>query len=319
MCTVLGLLESEETMVRRKLPIPSKTAKVRDIVEFYLHSEHYCRLAAKTQKEYDTHLNKALSTTVEGKNLGDYKARTLQARHTNLAYQEWRKIGIATANYRKASLSVAWKHSMRLDVMQNDPIALIKTEATRPRKIKWTREQVTQFMSTAYTDFKWRSIGLIVHMSYEWAQRVGDMRTITWDELDLDAQRIDLTQSKRGADVHLPISEGLCAMLQQQKDDFGFQPYVAPKPVPTTGAYVPYTVDSIDDVINEVKQEAGLPKHLTAMDLRRTAITEMIEGGADLAQIMQVSGHRSPDSVRPYMVNTFSGASTALAKRKTND
>jgi integrase len=108
-------------------------------------------------------------------------------------------------------------------------------------------------------------------------------------------------------------------MLQQQKEDFGFQPYVAPKPTPTTGAYVPYTVDSIDDIINEVKQEAGLPKRLTAMDLRRTAITEMIEGGADLAHIMQVSGHRSPESVRPYMVNTFRGASMALSKRGGQD
>jgi len=51
------------------------------------------------------------------------------------------------------------------------------------------------------------------------------------------------------------------------------------------------------------------------MDLRRTAITEMVEGGADLAHIMQVSGHRSPDSVRPYMVNTYTGAKNALSKR----
>jgi len=154
-----------------------------------------------------------------------------------------------------------------------------------------------------------------VHMSYDLAQRVGDMRVLTWDKVDLQAQRIDLTQSKRGADVHLPISEALCAMLQQQKQDFGFQTYVAPKTTPVAGAYVPYPVDQIDAAINEVKDAAGLPKNITAMDLRRTAITEMVEGGADLAQIMQVSGHRNPGSVKPYMVNTFSGAKNALAKR----
>jgi integrase len=108
-------------------------------------------------------------------------------------------------------------------------------------------------------------------------------------------------------------------MLKQQKEDFGFQKYVAPKPTPRGGVYVAYTVDDIDTIINEVKLNAGLPKKLTAMDLRRTAITEMIEGGADLAHIMQVSGHRSPDSVKPYMVNTFTGASTALAKRGNDD
>ena len=104
-------------------------------------------------------------------------------------------------------------------------------------------------------------------------------------------------------------------MLQQQKDDFGFQEYVAPRVKPRAGAYTPYDLEEVSNLINGVLEEANLPKHLTAMDLRRTAITEMVEGGADLAHIMQVSGHRSPDSVRPYMVNTYTGAKNALSKR----
>ncbi len=51
------------------------------------------------------------------------------------------------------------------------------------------------------------------------------------------------------------------------------------------------------------------------MDLRRTAVTEMMEGGVDLAGIMQVTGHQNAASVKPYMVNTFSGASKALSAR----
>lgn len=298
---------------------PNRRAKVGQLVEFYLNSNHFARLTGTTQKQYETHLGYALATRVDGKRLEDYQASSLKAQHTNQAYQQWLQVGIRTANYRKAALSTAWKYCMRFDIIDNDPIRLIKTETDQPRKVKWTRDQVTQFLSTAYSDFRWRSIGLIVHMSYECAQRVGDMRVLTWDKVDLDAQRIDLTQSKRGADVHLPIPEALTAMLQQQKEDFGFQTYVAPKTTPVAGAYVPYPVDQIDDAINEVKDAAGLPKNITAMDLRRTAITEMVEGGADLAQIMQVSGHRSPDSVKPYMVNTYTGAKNALAKRGQKD
>ena len=299
--------------------IPGKTANVRDIVYYYLQSDNYKRLSAKSQREYAAQLEKVLDTVVEGKQLGSYRARSLKARHTNLAYQQWLQTGAHTANYRKATLSTAWRYCMRLDVMENDPVRLIKTENAKPRKVKWSREQVSTFLDTAYSDFKWRSIGLIVHMAYDLAQRVGDMRVLTWDKVDLEAQRIDLTQSKRGADVHLPISEALCAMLQQQKQDFGFQTYVAPKTTPVAGAYVPYPVDQIDAAINEVKDAAGLPKNITAMDLRRTAITEMVEGGADLAQIMQVSGHRNPGSVKPYMVNTLSGATKALAARGNDE
>ena len=295
--------------------IPKHTSKLSAIVEYYLNSDNFLRLSAKSQRDYEIHLSAVLKTNVEGRLLGNYTVRSIKARHTNLAYSKWLQAGIRTANYRKAVLSTAWKYCMRLDIMDNDPVRLIEARSTAPRKVKWTREQVVLFLDTAYGNFKWRSIGLIVHMSYEWAQRVGDMRMLTWNHINFDAKRVDLTQSKRGADVHLPIPSDLLTMLKQQSQDFGFQDYVAPKTKPVAGAYVPYPIDHIDTAINEVKQEAGLPKEITAMDLRRTAITEMVEGDADLAQIMQVSGHRNPESVKPYLVNTFSGASNALAKR----
>jgi integrase len=312
---MLGVLEGEEEMVK----IPKRNATVNEVVSFYLTSRAFSDLAPKSQKDYTYHLDKVCVTKVEGRALGDYLVRNLRSRHTNQAYQIWLASGVYTANYRKAVLSAAWKHGMRHDVMDNDPIRLVKMTATKPRKVKWTRDQVKQFLNTAYSDYKFRSIGLIVHMAYEWAQRIGDMRVLTWDKLDLDAQRIDLTQSKRGADVHLPITDSLTQMLIKQKEDFGFQQYVAPMPTPTIGYYPPYPIDRIDGAINAVKDAAGLPDNLTAMDLRRTAITEMIEAGVDLAGVMQVSGHKSPNSVSPYMVNTFTGASTALQKRGQMD
>ena len=208
---------------------------------------------------------------------------------------------------------------MRYDVMIHNPIALVQTVAEKPRRVHWSREQVSIILDTAYSDFRWRSIGLIVHMAYDWGQRVGDVRLLTWDSLDLNHCRIDMTQSKRNAEVHLPISQGLCSMLRQQKEDFGFQEYVVPRVKPRAGAYTPYDKEEISLYINKILEEANLPKELTAMDLRRTAVTEMMEGGVDLAGIMQVTGHQNTASVKPYMVNTFSGASKALAARGTQD
>ena len=183
----------------------------------------------------------------------------------------------------------------------------------------WQPDQVKLFLDTAYSDFKWRSIGLIFHMSYELAQRVGDMRKLTWKSIDFANRRMDLEQSKRGAEVHLPISESLLKMLVQQKKDFDFQEYVAPRTSPKNNSYSHYTLNEISKLINEVKDEANLPQELQVRDLRRTAITEMVEAGVDLVGIMQVSGHQSVQSVKPYLVNTYSGASTALERRFNND
>ena len=295
--------------------IPKQSATLTQIVDFYLHSDVFRRLSSSSQKDYESHLQATVLTQVEGKTLGGYRCKNLKVRHIQQAYDNWLQVGVRTANYRRSVLSAAWRHAMRYDVMIHNPISLVQSVNEKPRKVHWSREQVSLFLDTAYSDFRWRSIGLIVHMAYDWGQRVGDVRLLTWDSLDLNKCRIDLTQSKRNAEVHLPISQGLCSMLRQQQEDFGFQEYVVPRVKPRAGAYTPYDKEEISLHINKILEEANLPKELTAMDLRRTAVTEMMEGGVDLAGIMQVTGHQNTASVKPYMVNTYSGASKALAAR----
>ena len=299
--------------------IPKQSATLTQIVDFYLHSDVFRRLSSSSQKDYESHLQATVLTQVEGKTLGGYRCKNLKVRHIQQAYDNWLQVGVRTANYRRSVLSAAWRHAMRYDVMIHNPISLVQSVNEKPRKVHWSREQVSLFLDTAYSDFRWRSIGLIVHMAYDWGQRVGDVRLLTWDSLDLNKCRIDLTQSKRNAEVHLPISQGLCSMLRQQQEEFGFQEYVVPRVKPRAGAYTPYDKEEISLHINKILEEANLPKELTAMDLRRTAVTEMMEGGVDLAGIMQVTGHQNAASVKPYMVNTYSGASKALAARGDQD
>ena len=63
---------------------------------------------------------------------------------------------------------------------------------------------------------------------------------------------------------------------------------------------------------------AGVSKSIRLMDLRRTGIMEMVDGGVSLPQIMSVSGHANPQSVKPYMKNTFDSANNALTMRKNS-
>jgi integrase len=302
-----------------KQQIPKQSAKLLEIAEFYLNSEAFKRLKAKTQKDYESHLSSIVNTVVEGKALGVYHNKSIKVRHLTAAYEQWLQSGVRSANYRKSILSTCWKHSMRYDVMVHDPVALVKTQKTDRRTVMWTREYVKRFLDQAYSDFNYRSIGLIVHMAYEWGQRVGDMRLLKWEALDLTECRLDIRQSKRGAEVHLPISKNLCQMLQAQQKDFGFQEFVAPRVKPRSGSFTPYDLEEISPNINTLLDKANLPRELTAMDLRRTAVTEMLEAGVDIAGIRQVTGHKNMHSVVPYMVNTFSGASKALSARGNDE
>jgi len=287
----------------------------------YRGSPSFCSLSYKSQKDYANNLTRACATKISGNlMLGNNKLKDVRYKHMTIAYDDWLdNSGIRAANYIATCVSIVLNYSIKYEAIPHNPMALVKKVKTKPRKVMWQPEQVKLFLDTAYSDFKWRSIGLIFHMAYELAQRVGDMRNLTWKSIDFDNKRMNLEQSKRGAEVHLPISESLLKMLVQQKEDFDFQDYVAPRTSPKNNSYSHYTLNEISKLINEVKDEANLPKELQVRDLRRTAITEMVEAGVDLVSIMQVSGHQSVASVRPYLVNTFSGASNALERRFNND
>jgi|TARA_B110000908_G_scaffold25393_1_gene29278 integrase len=303
------------------MKIPKNTAKMEKLIEFYINGPAYLRVSGTTQKDYYRNLYIAAGTVVaSNRKLGNVRICDLTVGMLNVGYEKWvANNGIRQANYIKSCLSIAWRHGMKYDIMTHNPVSLVETLPTKQRKVRWTREQIKTFLDVAYSKYEYFNLGLVVHMAYDWGQRVGDMRMLTWASLDLDSCQIDLTQSKRNADVHLPISKGLCRILHNQKDQLGFQEYVAPKVSLDRGIVRPYLINEISPNINKILDEANLPKHLTAMDLRRTCVTEMSAAGVDTVSMMNVTGHRNPASLKPYLVNTVEGAAKALSARGNDD
>jgi len=247
--------------------------------------------------------------------VGSTSLKRLSVPMMQRCYNVWLSRGIPRANKIAAIMSILLNWAIKNEVEVLNPMRYLDKTPNPKRKVTWEPEQVSQFLSTAYSHWKWRSIGLIVQMAYEWGQRVGDMRMLLWNAIDLDKGRCDFEQSKRGEAVHLPISDGLMHVLRQQHETFSFQVLVAPQIQPSDGAYKPYSKEGLHVHVNAILEEAGLPSHLTAMDMRRTAITEMVEAGVDITQIKQVSGHTSINSLTPYIKHTYTGASEALAQR----
>lgn len=302
---MLGILEDKKEMVKKL----TEDSRLSTLIDYYLDSKSYRNLSPTSQKEY------SLNLKVVRRDLGGVLLRNMSTTQLEAAYDEWIKNGIPRANKLAAILSIVLNKAIGLGIRIVNPVPHMDRVPNPPRKVTWEPEQVKAFLLTAYSEWTGYSIGLIVHMAYEWGQRVGDMRLLTWDALDLENSRMDLTQSKRGADVHLPISDGLRSILVEQKERFGFQEYVAPRTKKINNVHSPYAKAKLHMYVNQIKEQAGLPKELTAMDMRRTAITEMVEAGVDITQIKQVSGHANIQSLTPYIKHTFTGASEALAQR----
>jgi integrase len=122
---------------------------------------------------------------------------------------------------------------------------------------------------------------------------------------------VTIKQSKKGVTVNLPISDGLTNILKQQYKEHPCRTYVAPKSRARSHEWIPYNIATIMSVYREIGEVADIPKTLQLRDLRRTAITEVIENGGDLLTVMMMSGHQSATSVSPYFVHTLKGGTKA--------
>ena len=289
---------------------------VKQLVDEYYKSSDYSMLAYKTKVDYSNCLDRMLNTKVNKNFICTTKADKLTGAMARQSYEVWLKHGIYMANHIVASSRKVYSFGMEMGYVEYNPFSTFKCKVNKPRKIVWTRDQITTLLDFCYSDFKYRSIGLIVQMSYEWCQRVGDMRLLKFENIDFNNKVLNLEQSKRGASVSLPISDNLFEMLQEQKRDYDFQEYVAPVPKAIRSSYNPYTLHRLSIVARKAIKLCGLPDELRIADLRRTGTTEMVEAGVSMGQIMSVTGHANPQSVKPYMKNTLESSKNALTIRK---
>ena len=285
---------------------------VKHLVDKYYNSNDFKMLRSRTKKDYQYFLSVMLD------DFGSVNFRELTSKQAKHAYERWVERGISLANHVCTVSSILFRYAIEMEYAEVNPFANVRRKTPPQRKVVWTEDDVRTFLDTAYSEFQWRSIGLIVHMAYEWCQRLGDMRLLTWDNIDLEERKLYLEQSKRRAEVTLPIQDDLLEMLTQQEQDFGFQQYVVPRTTPVHGQYEPYSMERLSKAGRAVMREAGLSEELRLMDLRRTGTTQMVEAGVPMGQIMSVTGHSNPQSVKPYMKNTYASANNALTTRKAH-
>ena len=290
--------------------------KLKQVAKEYYSSHDYKNLRDETKAHYQYCLTNALATSVDGVVIGEVDVTKMSTKQAKLSYDLWCDRGISTANHIMAVTRILLNYAVRMEHCNINPFATERRRDTQPRKVVWTEGGMPKLLDAAYSIFSTRNIVLIAHMAYEWCQRVGDMRLLTWDAIDFETRRVLIQQSKRNAQVELPIDDDLYDMLIQQEQDFGFQPYIAPRPTAYRGVYEPYTIYKLPLHARRLMDEAGLSKDLRLSDLRRTGVTEMVDAEVGIGQIMSVTGHANPQSVKPYLKNTYASANNALTARK---
>jgi integrase len=303
---------------RHNLSNLQHNARVDALVNSYRQNISYTSLKPKTKTDYDYYIKCWLDSKAApmAKPLHSTKLEDLTTPTCQRIYEEAAQHSVSLANHSLACYRLLFNYAIRQGFTQYNPFTKVLKRADKARKVVWTREELKNFLDTAYGQFKWRNVGLIVHMAYATAQRLGDLRMLTWDNCNLDDGVLTLEQSKRRARVSIPIPEDLRKLLLQQNEEYGWQQYIMPSDVPDRkGGLKPYTSVRLAVLGSEVMKAAKLPEGLRMADMRRTVISEMLDLGVPLTNIMSMSGHSTPQSLTPYLVHSLKSATLAQGMR----
>ena len=299
----------------------SINSNFKQVIGHYLNTGQFNSLSSNTRKTYEHTLYAICDSQLFSRSLGDITLKYLTPAHCSELYEGWvRGVSVDNANQKARVFSMLMNYCISIGLIDKNPMSRIKKRKHEPKSIIWTRDQVELFLDTAFSDFKYRNIGLLVMMCYEWGQRPTDIMHLKWDfiepPIEEDTGIVTIKQSKRGATVKLPIEEKLMHYLTVQHNDWSFQEYVIPYQRPSDGCYRPMTPVQVSTLMKEVKALCGLPMELQAGHLRKTAIVEMIQNGADQLAIMSVTGHQNVQSLNPYNKHNYETARSALDMRR---
>ena len=295
----------------------SINSNFQQVIGHYLNTGQFNYLSSNTRRTYEYVLRSICDSKLFSRSLGEITLKYLTPAHCSELYEGWvRGVSVDNANQKARVFSVLMNYCISIGLITNNPMSRIKKRKHTPKSIVWTKNQVELFVDTAFSKFKYRNIGLLALMCYEWGQRPTDIMHLKWDNLDFKTKSATIKQSKRGATVQLPIEEKLTDLLMQQHKDWSFQEYVIPHQNPSDGCYRPLSPMQVSTLTNEIKALCGLPMELQIGFLRKTAIVEMIGSGVDQLAIMSVTGHQNVQSLNPYNKHNYDTAKSALEMRR---
>jgi len=294
----------------------SDKSRLEDLTKSYLNSIGYKALSDKSKTDYVYYMKQWYQDNTVAQTLLKTRLCDIATPMCQRIYDKHAENSVSLANHTLAVYRLLFSFAIRNGFTKHNPFTEVSKRQDKPRRVVWEKRHIKKFMDVAFSKYEWRNVGLLVYMAYSWGQRLGDMRLLTWDNYDADTGVMKLEQSKRRARVEIPTGTGLREMLTQQKDDIGWQKYIAPSPVSDgSGGFKPFTLLQLAKQGKIVMKAAGVPEYLKMMDMRRTAVTEMIEAGVPLTNVMSVTGHATTHSLTPYIKNTLKSASVAQGMR----
>lgn len=184
-------------------------------------------------------------------------------------------------------LAAALNKAVREGLIDRNPFKLLETKE-KPQKQNAIREFLTieELRMLIATPCRYEIVKKAFLFSCFTGLRYSDMLTLKWSEMHKAADGktlyIEHEQVKTKNRVTIPLSDEARKWLPHRTKD-----------VDTVFHQLRITSTTVEVVLDEWMQEAGIQKHITYHCSRHTAATLLLTLGADLYTVSKILGHKS--------------------------
>jgi integrase len=196
----------------------------------------------------------------------------------------------ATANRYLAALSAvckwAWKE---LGWLPSNPVLSVSKGPEHSGIVRYLTDDERAALLDACRASADRNIHCAVVLALATGARAGNLRALTWDDIDFERWTLRFAQTKNREPRYVPVVGPAKAVLQAQRDrdptgkGWVFKGARDASPADLTHPW------------REVRAAAGLvgEKHCRFHDLRHTTASYMTMNGATLVEVAEALGHRT--------------------------
>jgi site-specific recombinase XerD len=260
------------------LPIDSKDALVRDLVQRYYAGSKFTNLSASSQQQYRDVIDRYAQ---------EHGHRTVRGLTVDTAEKIIAKIGATRpglANKTQSILSAMYRYSIKIRLRADNPFS---PEAIEPYKLgshhTWTDEELTAFRKRWPLGTRERLAFTVLLYS---GQRVSDAVKLKRTDI------LEIKQRKTGAELSIPQHPALVRAV---------------KAGPSNGFHIigdeagrQITGDGLSRFLRRAIKAAGLPSRCKPHGLRKANQRLLAEGGATAKQMQAISGHRTLRETERY-------------------
>jgi integrase len=291
----------------------STKVRVSKIVDDYLLSPRYTGVSQKTKARYLS-IVRTFDSLILGNNKNIYHMRavnvdfsTVDYLHKVLAFE----YSNATIKNMFAVFSNVWELAIRNGHVHYNPFARPRISVKNERDFTFTRDEIKSCIDKS-RELGYYTLALYIILAYETAQRPWqDLRNLKWDNIkqqDDGTKYLDFIITKTKVHLMLPLSSRALEALDKVKKS---SEYIFAE---ESGKL--YTASAISFQFKKIKELLGLNPELQFRDIRRTAVTELVEAGATEEEIRSMTGWTSNAIIKRYARLRLVTAKNAISKRE---